>query len=127
MFRQRLAMILFLLSVCVYQIHAQTSTILVDFGSNPSAAPWINLSAQRTGIIQNLTDSLGIPTNMSLEVFDAFNGINTNGTQNPDPSLGIPIRLPATAFLAIPSLFRAALRLREVSGYPIWILKKSIP
>ncbi|NQT25831.1 T9SS type A sorting domain-containing protein [candidate division KSB1 bacterium] len=90
MFRQRLAMILFLLSVCVYQIHAQTSTILVDFGSNPSAAPWINLSAQRTGIIQNLTDSLGIPTNMSLEVFDAFNGINTNGTQNPDPSLGIP-------------------------------------
>ena len=90
MFRQKLAFILFLLFICVYHLHAQTSSILVDFGSNPSTAPWINISNTSNGAVQNLNDSFGIPTDITLEVFDAFNGINTNGTQNPDSSLGIP-------------------------------------
>ncbi|MBN1481006.1 T9SS type A sorting domain-containing protein [candidate division KSB1 bacterium] len=90
MFKQKLVIILFLLSVCLCQIYAQTSTILVDFGSNPSAAPWINFSSPTSGVLHNLPNSLGGPTAISLEVFDAFNGINTNGTQNPDPSLEIP-------------------------------------
>ncbi len=85
----------FRLSLCALilfmsQIQAQTSTVMVDFGSIASEAPWNNLSAQRTGVLNNMTDSLGVPTNMMLEVFDAFNGINTNGIQNPHPSLGIP-------------------------------------
>ena len=88
--RQKFAVFMFLLSVCAYQLHAQTTTIQVDFGSNPSAAPWINYSNPTGGVLDNLPNSFGGPTAISLKVFDAFNGINTNGTQNPDPSLEIP-------------------------------------
>jgi lysophospholipase L1-like esterase len=90
MVRKRLFTILILVSVCAFQVHAQTSAILVDFGSNPSAAPWINFSNPTTGVIHNVPNSFGGSTDLSLEVFDAFNGINTNGTQNPDPSLEMP-------------------------------------
>ena len=87
---RRLVMILLLLLVYSYQTYAQTSTILVDFGNNPSPSPWINLSNPKNGIVTNLTNSLGVATNITLEIFDAFNNINTNGTQNPDPALNIP-------------------------------------
>lgn len=90
MFKQQSVVFGIILSLCVGQIHAQTSTIRVDFGSNPSAAPWVNYANPNSGVLENLPNAFGVPTTISLEVFDAFNGINTNGTQNPDPSLDIP-------------------------------------
>ncbi len=98
MYKHRCVIFLFLLSLCVGQIHAEPSTILIDFGSNPSAAPWINYANPNSGVLANLPNSFGIPTEISLEVFDAFNGINTNGTQNPDLSLEIPSTASGDSF-----------------------------
>lgn len=84
---------------------AQTNAVYVDFGSNPSSAPWNNLSNQHTGSLSGLTDALGQPTNIAIAVTDSFNGVNTNGTLAPNPALNIPASASGDSFYGNPVLF----------------------
>lgn len=84
----RVVFILLFLS-CSFIGFAQNDLILVDFGNTPSPAPWNNLSNPKDGQIDQLTNSYGILTDISLTVTDSFSYINTNGTQMPNPDLGI--------------------------------------
>jgi lysophospholipase L1-like esterase len=76
--------------ILAVQAFAQMQSVLIDFGSNGSAFPWNNVSNASSGQVGELINAYGIPTEISLEVFDAFNGINTNGTTSPAMALGIP-------------------------------------
>ena len=61
-------------------VYVQNGTIQVDFGSTTSASPWNNLSnySLNSGI-NNLLNSDGAPTTISISISDAFGGINANG------------------------------------------------
>ncbi|MEM1319775.1 MAG: SGNH/GDSL hydrolase family protein [Bacteroidota bacterium] len=95
--------LLFLLSTA--SVSAQQQTILVDFGNTASPAPWNNLSNPNNGRIDALVHSLGLPTNIALEVIDSFTSINTSGTQSPDPALGLPGTASGDSFYGNPALF----------------------
>ena len=86
--KTHLVLILFFLIHSISSI-AQTDLILVDFGNTPSPSPWNNMSNPKSGQIDELTNSFGIPTEISLTVIDSFNYINTNGTTMPNSNLGI--------------------------------------
>jgi len=70
---------------------AQSDTILIDFGSSLTNAPWNNLSdGSGGGSIDYLMNSRNKLTPMGLVVYDPFNGINTGGTTTPDAALDLP-------------------------------------
>ncbi|TXF89967.1 SGNH/GDSL hydrolase family protein [Neolewinella aurantiaca] len=73
-------------------------TILVDFGSVISPAPWNNMSDQVTGNIRNLANTAGFASSYDIVVVDRFNGINTGGTQTPDEELGYPASVTGDSF-----------------------------
>lgn len=70
-------------------LHAQTDTILIDFGNTPSPLPWNNLDNPSSGQLSNLVTTSGIASPLSITITDAFNGINANGTTGPDPAVGM--------------------------------------
>lgn len=84
---------------------AQTDTILIDFGSNLSPAPWNNLSNPATGTLSGLVNTDGITTDFAITVIDSFNGINNNGTIMPDTVLGIPATASGDSFYGNAVLF----------------------
>ena len=66
-------------------------SILLDFGSTPSATPrWNNISDATSSTVAALYNARGLATGHSLEITDAFNNINNNGTTAPGPALGLP-------------------------------------
>lgn len=65
-------------------------TISIDFGSNPSPGPWINMDNARSGDVLDMVTSNNINSGYGIRITDQFNGINTNGTINPKAELGIP-------------------------------------
>jgi lysophospholipase L1-like esterase len=67
---------------------AQNQTILVDFGSTSSPSPWNNLSNYNSGSINNLVNTFGVTTDISLSVIDPFAGINSSGTTKPSSQSG---------------------------------------
>ncbi|NJC28504.1 SGNH/GDSL hydrolase family protein [Neolewinella antarctica] len=73
-------------------------SILIDFGSTPSPAPWNNVSSAADERITNLTNANGRATGYQLAITDAFNGINTGGTQTPAPNLGFPATATGDSF-----------------------------
>ena len=71
--------------------YSQQDTILVDFGSVVSIAPWNNFTdGSGAGEIQYLKNSRDLYTGVGIHIYDRFNGINTGGTTSPDPNLGYP-------------------------------------
>ncbi|MCB0636093.1 MAG: hypothetical protein KDC54_05725, partial [Lewinella sp.] len=73
-------------------------TLLVDFGNNPTPAPWNNVGDVVAGQVDNLLTSAGFSSGKYISVVDAFNGINTNGTVNPDPTIGFPATATGDSF-----------------------------
>ncbi len=90
---------------CIIESQAQTESIRIDFGLNDSDAPWNNLSNPTNGQISNLINSFGLATNVNLAVTDAFHGVNSNGTINPNPVLGIPGTASGDSFFGNTELF----------------------
>ena len=82
-------------------LHAQSTSVLIDFGNTASPAPWNNISDTKNGAISGLLNTFGLNSGIDIAVADAFNGVNTNGTSMPDPALDMPAS--ATVFLAIRS------------------------
>ncbi|THH41171.1 GDSL-type esterase/lipase family protein [Neolewinella litorea] len=73
-------------------------SLLIDFGTVPSALPWNNLPDFAGGSIASLTNSRSLPTSYSISVTDAFTGVNTAGTQDADPELGLPASATGDSF-----------------------------
>ena len=104
----------FLPFLCVFllfapQANAQTDTLLIDFGSILSPAPWNNLTNARTGELDNLINAAGFTTNTDLRVVDDFNAINTIGTDEPDPTLGFPATATGDSFFGNTANFNNAI------------------
>ncbi len=98
-----------LLTICFFgslcAALAQNDTILVDFGNVMSPSPWNNVGNPNTGSVDNLLNSYGAQTGISIAVVDSFNNINLDGTQTPDPSLGIPNTASGDSFFGNVVLF----------------------
>ncbi|NJB85685.1 lysophospholipase L1-like esterase [Lewinella marina] len=77
----------------------ELDTVLVDFGgSTLSPAPWNNITDPQAGAIADLQNSSGLQTGYGINIFDPFNNINTNGTQNPNPDLDFPATATGDSF-----------------------------
>ncbi|MEZ4983685.1 MAG: SGNH/GDSL hydrolase family protein [Saprospiraceae bacterium] len=73
-------------------------TLLVDFGNNLSPAPWNNVTDPVAGTLEDLLGVSGLPSGVSIQVTDAFNNINTAGSQMPDPAIGFPATATGDSF-----------------------------
>lgn len=85
--------------------YSQTDTIKIDIGSTQSAFPWNNLTNTHSGQINKLLNSQGYQTMAGIAVVDAFAGINTAGTQAPNPVLGFPSTASEDSFFGNTELF----------------------
>ncbi len=94
----QIAIISFLLLVTLLSAKAQNDTILVNFGDTDPQGMWNTLSDAIEGNLSNLKNSKGEQTNIAVEIFDRFNGINQGGTKSPDPSTGFPSYATANSF-----------------------------
>lgn len=84
--------LLLLLWGSIQLMSAQTETIYIDFGlsSASTVSPWNNISNNVSGSISNLINSSTVSTGISVAITDGFPGINSNGTNSPNASLGFP-------------------------------------
>ncbi|WP_020567754.1 SGNH/GDSL hydrolase family protein [Neolewinella persica] len=80
------------------EVELPQDTILVDFGNVISPLPWNNLADPVAGTIQDMLNTAGFSSAYDINVFDAFNNINTGGTQTPDVSLGFPATATGDSF-----------------------------
>lgn len=76
----------------------EMDTLLIDFGPVLSPSPWNNLTNPVDGRIDNIINTAGRPSGRGIEVFDAFNNVNTAGTQSPSPTIGIPASASGDSF-----------------------------
>lgn len=79
-------------------VAAAADSILIDFGDNLSGSPWIDIINPVNGVAANLTTKRGKTTNYKLEVTDAFNNINRDGTKTPVDSIGFPATATGDSF-----------------------------
>lgn len=86
---------------------AQNDTVLIDFGSSSAITPgaWNNVTSYTGGQIIGMLNSKGLNTQLNLQITDPFTGINTSGTTNPDPALGIPASAAGDNFFGNTVLF----------------------
>ncbi len=80
-------------------------TLLIDFGNNLSPTPWNNVTDPVAGRIDDLLTSTGTPSGRAIQVYDAFNNINTAGTLAPDPSIGFPPTATGDSFFGNTATF----------------------
>lgn len=73
-------------------------SVLIDFGDNLSAAPWINITDPQAGAASDMVSKFGIETGIDVAITDAFNNINRTGVTNANPDLGFPITATADNF-----------------------------
>ncbi len=75
-------------------------SVLVDFGSTASLtpAPANNITNPADGRVDELTNARGFATGYGIAVVDSFNNINTTGSINPNPSIGIPASATGDSF-----------------------------
>ena len=91
--------------------YSQTKdTIKLDFGSTLSNAPWNNMNSPSIGKIDDLQNSFGILTGVSVAVVDSFNAINTDGTKSPNASLGYPVSATGDSFFGNVGLFNGQIQ-----------------
>lgn len=95
---------LMLLSISV---SAQNDTVMIDFGTSSAITPgaWNNVTSYTGGQIMGMINSKGLNTQLNLQITDPFTGINTSGTTNPDPALGIPASASGDNFFGNTMLF----------------------
>jgi len=75
----------------VYLLPAQeTFVINIDLGGTDSELPWNTLTNSNTGKLELLQAMNGQTTSIGMEIYDAFNGTNSNGTTTAATSLEIP-------------------------------------
>lgn len=90
------------------EVSAQTpgnDTLLIDFGNTLSPAPWNNILEPAAPDTTLLVNSAGFATDYGLSVFDAFNNINTGGTQTPDAAIGFPATATGDSFFGNVAVF----------------------
>lgn len=107
--------------LCMSHSMAQKDTILIDMGSVVSPLPWNNITNVTNGQVANLINSQGHSTGVSISVNDAFNTINTTGTQNPDTTLGFPPSATGDSFFGNTVLFNN--KIEPTGGFIINNLK----
>ena len=73
-------------------------TLLFDFGDTPTAGNWNNLSDFTDGSIPSARTKRGFPSGYGLTVTNPFRGVNTGGTAEPDPALGLPASATGDSF-----------------------------
>ncbi len=95
--RKNLLFVLTLIMV-PFAAFSQNDTILVDLGEVPSASPWNNVGSPTTGSVDGLLNQYGATTPYNLAITDVFNNINLDGTQSPDPALGMPASATGDSF-----------------------------
>ncbi len=83
-------------------------TFLIDFGTVLSPLPWNNVTDARKDTVRALIDEEGRATDVTLRVFDAFNGVNTAGSQAPAPALGLPGTATGDSFFGNTTTFGGA-------------------
>lgn len=83
----------------------ELDTLLIDFGTVLSPSPWNNITDPAAGRVDNLINTAGRPSGRAIAVFDAFNNVNTAGTQSPSPSIGFPSSASGDSFYGNTSLF----------------------
>lgn len=101
---------------------SSTDTLLIDFGSNPSAGFWNNISTPGGGVYNNLVNSKGFLSPLAVNIFDGFNSINTNGTTMPHPALGFPPTATGDSFFGNTVLFGGQIQPTggvAISGLPV--------
>ena len=86
-------------------LHAQSTSVLIDFGNTASPAPWNNISDTKNGAISGLLNTFGLNSGIDIAVADAFNGVNTNGTSMPDPALDMPASATGDSFFGNTVIF----------------------
>jgi F5/8 type C domain len=76
-----------------------SDAIYVDFGSGGNSTPgnWNNMTST-SGTIENAIADSGVTTDIGFSLPDRFNGVNENGTQEADASLGFPIEATRDSF-----------------------------
>jgi len=79
-------------------VEVEIDTIIVDMGDVLSDMPINNLGSATDGMIFDLTNMKGNFTGYTVEVTDAFNGINRTGSDFPDPALNFPVTLTDDSF-----------------------------
>ena len=106
--RNLLGISIFLASQASFAQSQARDTILIDFGSIASPAPYNNVSDAAAGVVQSLTNTDGESTGYGLMVTDSFNNINTGGTTMPDAATGFVSTATGDSFFGNTAVFGGA-------------------
>ncbi len=88
-----------LIFFCSVVLSAQeTFVVNVDLGGTEATLPWNILSNSNNGSANQLWAMNGQRTAISIEVYDAFGGTNSNGTLEADASLALPSHASGDSF-----------------------------
>ncbi|MBO3097778.1 T9SS type A sorting domain-containing protein [Gelidibacter pelagius] len=101
--KQLLFLLMLMTSISFAQQYA-----FIDFGhgNTTTSGNWNNVVTtmqNQTGVIVNLIDSNGAATGVTLELTDAFDAINTNGTTSPNSALPFPASATRDSFFGATS------------------------
>ncbi len=104
LYRMLLVSVMYVFAL-VSTVQAQSFTVNVDFGSdNTPSEGWNNITLE-TMNIQALLNSNGAATDISLSVYDAFNGVNNSGSTGTE---GIPTLASSDSFFGNTAVFESA-------------------
>jgi len=121
----RFSFLLFILILGNNIIAQKTNVIInIDLGGSDSQLPWNTLSNQQNGQLVNLFAANGIETEIDLEISDAFNGTNTNGTTQADATLEFPSFASGDSFFGNNVEFSGSIQ--ETAGVTLSDLDPSI-
>lgn len=93
---------------CFHTLRAQQGdqdTILLDLGSLDSPLPWNLLKDPVNGQQDQLLNHRGVSTAVSVRVVNAFNATYEVGTDQPDPTAGLPASASRDGFFGNDVLF----------------------
>lgn len=101
--KQLLILFMLMTSISFAQQYA-----FIDFGNanTTTSGNWNNVvttTQNQTGVIVNLIDSNGATTGVTLELTDAFDAINANGTTSPNSALPFPASSTRDSFFGATS------------------------
>lgn len=83
--------LILLLMICSHGIVGQELfTVNIDLGGTQASLPWNILTNSTNGELSDVLAMNGQQTNINIEVIEAFNGTNSNGTNAANADLEIP-------------------------------------
>ncbi len=74
------------------------SPIKISFGASVSHADWNNMSSPSSGIILNLKDVSGNPTEVTIAISDAFGDVNYVGPSSTNTIMNMPSDVSSSSF-----------------------------